>query len=113
MDFGFTTKYDLVCTSLAGRASQVWDKTRVLGGPVWYHPRVPDQQANQFVRLVVRIPVSLASKIDEARGNESVSQFVRNSIESTLAEKGLAPTQSEIQAPDRKGKGGPKRRKGV
>ena len=84
-----------------------------LAGLCGITPPVPDQQANQFVRLVVRIPVSLASKIDEARGNESVSQFVRNSIASTLAEKGLAPTQSEIQAPDRKGKGGPKRRKGV
>ena len=70
-----------------------------------------DHRASQFVRIVIRISGSLAAKIDSARGGDSVSQFVRDAIATRLIEKGLHPTNNEILAPDRKGKGGPKPKK--
>lgn len=67
-----------------------------------------DQQASQPVKLVIRIPASLAAKIELARGPDTISQFVRYAIEAKLVEKGVPANQREIWAPSRKGKGGPK-----
>jgi hypothetical protein len=72
---------------------------------------VDDQQASQPVKLVIRIPASLADKIELARGADSISQFVRYAIENKLVEKGVPPKKNEIWAPSRKGKGGPKPKK--
>ncbi len=50
-------------------------------------------------------------KIDEARGGQSRSQFCRDALKETLQRKGIKVGLRETTAPDRTGKGGPKKAK--
>jgi hypothetical protein len=67
-------------------------------------------QPKAYDLIVVRIPLGLAAKIDNARGRLSRSQFVRDSVGRELKRRGIPVADQEIQAPDRKGKGGPRKR---
>jgi len=51
---------------------------------------------------------SLVSKIDKARGPLNRSQFVRDALLDKLRALGIDVSAAEVNAPDRKGKGGPK-----
>jgi len=66
-------------------------------------------QPKAYDLIVVRVPLGLAAKIDNARGQLSRSQFVRDSVGWELKRRGIPVTDQEIQAPDRKGKGGPRK----
>src|ERR1044072_8253892 len=52
---------------------------------------------------------SLVDKIDAARGSLTRSQFVRTALFEKLQALGIQITDAEINPPDRKGIGGPKR----
>jgi metal-responsive CopG/Arc/MetJ family transcriptional regulator len=58
------------------------------------------EQSVEIVRLVVRIPLPLAMKIDRVR-RETRSQYVRNAIANELKRRQCEVTDAEILAPDR------------
>jgi hypothetical protein len=68
-------------------------------------------QPKAYDLIVVRVPLSLAGKIDHARGRLSRSQFIRDSVGRELKRLRIPVTDEEIQSPDRKGKGGPRKRR--
>jgi hypothetical protein len=53
--------------------------------------------------------LSLVEKIDHQRGDLSRSQFARDAIGELLKSQGIEIETGETQAPDRKGKGRPKK----
>jgi metal-responsive CopG/Arc/MetJ family transcriptional regulator len=74
---------------------------------------MPDQQEPKtFELIVVRIPPSLAKKIDKERGRLrlSRSQFLRDALGDKLQSLGVQVTDEEISAPDRKGVGNTSKR---
>ncbi len=52
---------------------------------------------------------ALVDKIDRARGSHTRSHFCREAIAEKLRALGFKVSDQEIAAPDRKGKGGPRR----
>jgi hypothetical protein len=52
---------------------------------------------------------ALVEKIDRARGSHTRSHFCREAIAEKLRALGFKVSDQEVAAPDRKGKGGPKR----
>ena len=56
------------------------------------------------------IDEAFAAKVDRARGAHTRSQFCRDAIASKLKANGYKVFDAEIYAPDRKGKGGPRKR---
>jgi metal-responsive CopG/Arc/MetJ family transcriptional regulator len=68
---------------------------------------VTGDEAPIFERIVVRVPTSLAEKIDSAR-RETRSQYVRNAIAAEVRKQRGDVSDIETMGPDRKGKGGPK-----
>lgn len=63
------------------------------------------------VTITISLSEDLVAGLDDCRGSEARSAFLRKALAEKLKAMGLAVSAAAVQAPDRAGKGGRKKRR--
>ena len=70
---------------------------------------MPGQHNEDTKLLGFYADLKLAAKVDEARGDTARSQFLREAVVEYMSSRGVEVPSHLKNAPDRTGKGGPKK----